>query len=54
MSEFRSMGGYAAFVWPAYAVTFLAVFVNIWSARRALRRARAHAQRRLGVAGEPS
>jgi heme exporter protein CcmD len=56
MSEFLSMGGYAAFVWPAYAVTFLAVFVNIWSARRALRRARAraHAQRRLGVAGEPS
>jgi heme exporter protein CcmD len=48
------MGGYAAFVWPAYAVTFLAVTFNIWSARRALRLAREHAQRRLAVPGEAS
>ena len=49
MSDFLSMGGYAAFVWPAYAITFLAVSINIWSARRALRLAREHAQRRLAV-----
>ena len=44
MHEFFSMGGYAAFVWPAYGVTLLALGAAIaftWSgyarARRALR-----------------
>ncbi len=51
MREFLDMGGYAAFVWPAYAVTAAAFLYNWVSARRALRQARAAARRRL-VAGE--
>ena len=33
MSEFFSMGGYALFLWPAYAVTLLAIVVNVYTAR---------------------
>ncbi|MFP3943648.1 MAG: heme exporter protein CcmD [Alphaproteobacteria bacterium] len=40
MSEFFSMGGYAAYVWPSYAVTVLAgLAVGLHSLRR-YRRAR--------------
>jgi heme exporter protein CcmD len=50
------MGGYAAFLWPAYAVTFLVLAWNIASARRALATAIADARRRTvaGDDGEPS
>jgi heme exporter protein D len=51
MREFLDMGGYAAFVWPAYAVTFAVVIVNIYWARRALARARAAARRRSAGGG---
>jgi heme exporter protein D len=41
MSEFFAMGGYGAFVWPAYAVTLLglgaAIFLT-WRAYRAAQR----------------
>lgn len=50
MSEFLHMGGYAAYLWPSYAVTFAAVALNILGARRALQRAREEARRRLAVA----
>lgn len=52
MSQFFAMGGYAAFVWPAYALTFVAVLVNIAVARRAHADARAAARRRLDIDGE--
>jgi heme exporter protein D len=52
MSEFFNMGGYAAFVWPAYAVTLAALVLNVVWARHALARARAEARRRLRVQGE--
>ena len=52
MSHFFEMGGYAVFVWPAYAVTFAVIVLNIVWARRALARSRAEARRRLGVRGE--
>ena len=39
MSEFLDMGGYAAYVWPSYAVTFIVIALNIVWARRALARA---------------
>jgi heme exporter protein D len=52
MNEFLAMGGYAKFVWPAYALTFVAVFVNIAIARRAHRGALEEARRRLAVQGE--
>ena len=34
MSQFFEMGGYAAFVWPSYAVTLAAIVLNIVWARR--------------------
>jgi heme exporter protein D len=34
MSEFLRMGGYAAYVWPAYGITLIVIVLNIWSARR--------------------
>lgn len=50
---FLDMGGYAPFVWPAYAVTLAVVILNVVWARRALGRARAEARRRLRTRGEP-
>ena len=52
MRAFFEMGGYAAFVWPAYAVTFAVVILNVVWARRALARARVEAQRRLDIRAE--
>jgi heme exporter protein CcmD len=49
MSEFLNMGGYAAFVWPAYAVTLAAIGLNVLWARQALARGRAAARRRLAT-----
>lgn len=51
MKAFLDMGGYAAYLWPAYAVTFAVVALNVVGARRALERARAEARRRLAVRG---
>jgi heme exporter protein CcmD len=54
MKEFLDMGGYAAFVWPAYAVTLAVIALNIYWARRQLAQARAAARRRLAAAqGRP-
>ncbi len=47
MSEFFHMGGYAAYLWPAYLLTFAVLSWNVLSARRALREAKAEARRRL-------
>ncbi len=52
MREFFDMGGYAAFVWPAYAVTFVVIVLNIVWAQRLLARSRAEAQRRLAMRSE--
>ena len=53
MSRFLEMGGYAAYVWPAYAVTLATVGLNIIWARRLLAQARAAARRRLGAQSAP-
>jgi heme exporter protein CcmD len=53
MSRFFDMGGYAAYVWPAYAVTLAIVGLNILWARRVLAQARAAARRRLGAQSAP-
>jgi heme exporter protein D len=50
MLKFFAMGGYAAYVWPCYALTALAVTLNIFWARRALAAARQEALRRLASA----
>ena len=30
MSQFFAMGGYAAFIWPAYGVSFLGLLAMVW------------------------
>ena len=47
--EYLDMGGYARYVWPAYIIVIAAIVGNIFSARRALKRARIEAQRRLAM-----
>lgn len=39
--SFLAMGGYAAFVWPSFGVTFAVVIYLAWASRRDLRRAQA-------------
>jgi heme exporter protein D len=52
MKEFLDMGGYAAYVWPAYGLTLVVVVLNIVWARRQLARSRDEALRRLRMQGE--
>jgi heme exporter protein CcmD len=51
VSAFLDMGGYAAYVWPSYAVTLTVVVLNIIWARRLLARSRKEALRRLTIGG---
>lgn len=49
MQEFLAMGGYAAFVWPAYAASALAFAGLAWAVfgrTRALKRRLAEAEKR--------
>jgi heme exporter protein D len=41
MTHFLAMGGYAAFVWPAYGVTFIGLAAAILLTLRDYRRAKA-------------
>jgi heme exporter protein D len=47
LADFLHMGGYAAFVWPSYALAALVILINILSARRALREGQRAARRRF-------
>lgn len=49
LSDFFDMGGYAAYVWPSYALTLIVVVLNIVWARRLLARSREEARRRLAM-----
>ena len=55
MSEFLSMGGYGAYVWPSYAVFFLVLAVEALAPRLQRRRVladiRGRAQRRAARDG---
>lgn len=53
MTHFLHMGGYAAFVWPSYGVTLLAVVCNIAWARQVLARAKTDARHRLQMQTGP-
>jgi heme exporter protein D len=53
MRSFLDMGGYAAFVWPAYGVTLVVIVLNVVWARRALARSRSAARRRQGLEETP-
>ena len=48
-AEYLDMGGYARYVWSSYGLVVAAIILNIWWARRALKRARAEAVRRLAM-----
>jgi heme exporter protein CcmD len=49
IAEYLDMGGYARYVWPSYAIVTAAILLNIHWARRALKRARIEAARRLAI-----
>lgn len=51
MIAFLDMGGYAAYVWPAYAVTLAVMVLNVVWARRLLKRSRKDALHRLAIGG---
>jgi heme exporter protein CcmD len=48
-SSFWSMGGYARFVWPCFALAAVVLAWNFWSARRYHAAARLQAARRLAM-----
>src|SRR5215217_933694 len=52
MIEFLQMDGYAAYVWPSYAITLAIVILNIIWARRLLSRARDEARLRIAMKQE--
>jgi heme exporter protein CcmD len=52
MRAFLDMGGYGAYLWPAYGITLAVIVLNIVWARRALGQAREQARRRMQVQGE--
>jgi heme exporter protein CcmD len=47
MSEFLSMSGYGKYLWPAFALGFGVVVLNLILAMNALARAKVEAKRRL-------
>jgi heme exporter protein D len=49
LMEFLRMGGYAAYVWPSYAFTALALGWMTLAARRAHRNALSAARKRLAM-----
>jgi len=47
---FWSMGGYARFVWPCYALAGVVCLWNVWAAHRFLAAARVRTARALAMA----
>jgi heme exporter protein CcmD len=54
MTSFWSMGGYARYVWPCFALGFAVLGWNLWSATRYHAQARLRAERALAMAGDRS
>jgi len=50
LNEFLTMGGYGAYVWPAYGLAALVVIVNIVLPLKRLRELKAGIRRRAGGA----
>jgi len=47
MIHFLQMGGYATYIWPAFALAFIVMGLNIVWARRSLHMAQTEARRRM-------
>ena len=47
LNNFFSMGGYAAYVWSAYAISFIVLFLNIFLAIRNERKTMNELKKRL-------
>ena len=52
MSEFFSMSGYGIYLWPAFALGFGVVIINLVMAVNSLARAKQEARRRLEMNAE--
>jgi heme exporter protein D len=52
LQNFLAMGGYAAYVWPAYGLTALVLIWNWWAAKRSEAEARTSALRRNELSQE--
>jgi heme exporter protein D len=52
LHNFLAMGGYAAYVWPAYGLTALVLVWNWWAAKRSEAEARTSALRRNQLSQE--
>ncbi len=48
LNNFFSMGGYAAYVWSAYGISFIVLFLNIFLAVRNERKTIDALKKRLG------
>lgn len=53
MHEFLTMGGYAAYVWPAYGVAAVVMLVNAFQPGLRLKRRLAELRRRAGGGERP-
>lgn len=53
MNAFLDMGGYGAFIWPSFGLTFGIIVLNIWLARRSLNAAAAAARKRMAISSQP-
>src|SRR4030095_7182016 len=51
MKEFLAMGGYAAFVWPAFLITAFILGANVVAARKREAAVLAHLRRRRAAGG---
>ncbi len=49
LAEFLSMGGYGAFVWPAYGLAMAVLVGMAWASRRILRHRQADLARLAGA-----
>jgi heme exporter protein CcmD len=49
MSEFFDMGGYGKYLWPAFALGFGVVALNLVMALNSLARAKQEARRRMEI-----
>ena len=51
LHEFLTMGGFAAYVWPAYALAAIVMFANAIQPHLRLKRKLAELKRRVGGGG---